>query len=512
MFKKTQKYLLLNHPLLWNTRAVPLTCFLLVMHLIFLIIGYISGALDFNETDRNYNSNSEGITMFFSVLISILTFIIWLVYYFKNNAFKAFYPKNSFSLFKEWCLILLISFLLSTFIVSFQFGSDLRVKSYFSETEAKKRCETLSKASIFYGQNFDEAESERKLVNDSMKYVVLDYVKFNGKEYSLNSLINKDIENYSFFDPKWDSITKIKVKNWLINDNKDSVKVVMKNYFAMVKEHNLISNIDENQWFSLVYTYPDFEQKRIIAKRVKDYYNNGNYDYDYNNQNEYAETWTVEAPQNHKIDSINEYLKVVGKDKFVFYKTYIPADQLEYNYQKIASAYVYPTVTPGMLLAFLYFAIGLSIVLFSFKVTSGRNLLIALVSIGVLNIILGIMAATSSSEYFYFWSLLLITLGLFLYFVIVVSQKGKKGISGITLNALLWLFPAFIPLVYAVTIQIMRYTCGYYSPGFKYENHPVLEFLKDNDDIMLMVNVGFIFLMMLFFSVKIKAWRALAES
>jgi hypothetical protein len=484
------------------------------MHVIFLVIGYIDGALNFNETDQNYDSNNEGTILFFSVLISFLTLVVWLVFYFKNNAFKAFYPKGNFSLFKEWCLILLISFLLSTFAITFQFGGDLRIKSYYSELEAKKRCETLSKASIFYGQNFDEANSEKKFINDSMRYVQLDYVLFNAKKYSLNSLINKDIENYSFFDAKWDSLTKIKVKNWLVNDNKDSVKVVMKNYFAMVKEHQLVSNIDENQWFSLVYNSPKFEPNRIIAKRVRDYYNNGDYNYDYDNQNEYVttEAITVEPSMNRKIDSINEYMKIIGKDKFIYYKTYIPADQLEYNYQKIASTYVNPSVTPGMLLAFLYFAIGLSIVLFSFKVTSGRNWLIALVSMGVLNILLGITAAVSSSEYFYLWGLLLITLAQFTYFIVVVAKKASKGITGITLNALLWLLPAFIPIVYALTVQLMRYYYGYYNSGFQYKNYPALDFMRANEETMLCLNVLFIFAMMLFFSLKIKAWRALADS
>ncbi len=508
MFKKTQKYLLLNHPLLWNTKAVPVTFFLIVMHVIFLILGYVNGALDFRETDRNYNSGNEDIILFFSVLISFLTFIIWLVYYFKNNGFKAFYPKGNFSLFKEWCLILIISFLLSSFTLSFEFGSDLRIKSYFSEAEARKRCETLSKASIFYGDNFDEPGSERKLVNDTLRYVNLDHVLFNGKKYSLTSLINKDIHNYSFFDARWDSLTKIKVKNWLIDDNRDSVKTVMKNYFSMVNEHQLVSNINESQWFDLVYNSPRFEQDRIIAKREKDHYGNSEYNYDH--EYETAVEALPDMPQ--KIDSVNQYVKMVGKDKYIYYKTFVPADQLEYNYQRIAYTYVSPSVSLELFLGFFYLALGISMVLFSFKVTSGRYWLIALVSMGVLNILLGIFAATFSSEYFYFWSLLLFTLALFAYFAIVVARRTSKGISGTTLNALLWLFPAFIPLVYTVTLQLMRYNCGYYQPGFKYENYPVLQFLSDNTQLMLMVNIAFVVLMMLFFSIKIKAWRALADS
>ncbi|WP_284652200.1 hypothetical protein [Flavobacterium terrisoli] len=507
MFKKTQKYLLLNHPLLWNTKVVPLTCFALLMHVVFLIVGYINGALNFNETDQNYSSGSKDIILFFGFLISFLSVVIWLVYYFKNNAFKAFYPKSNFALFREWLLILCISFMLCSFTISFLFGNDLRIKSYYTENEARKRCETLSKASIFYGENFDEAQYEKKMVNDTLRPVELDHVLFNNKKYSLTSLINKGIENYSFFDTKWDSLTKIKVKNWLVNDEKDSVKVVMKNFFAMVKEHKLQSNIDENQWFTLVYTAPKFIQKRIIAGRERDYYSEV-----YNYEADYARSVTYPDLPPTAIDTLNQYLKMIGKDKFIYYKTYVPADELEYNYQKIAYTYVSPSIQLETFLGFIYFAIGISIVVFSFKVTSGKSWLIALISMGVLNIALGICAATSSSEYYYFGGLILVTLVLFFYFVFVLYKKTEKGISGITLNGLLWLLPAFIPMVYIVTVHIMKIICGYYNSNFNYDDHPVLRFLDENDELMLCTNIIFIVVMMLFFSIKIKAWRALADN
>lgn len=519
MFKKIQKYLLLNHPLLWNTKVVPLTCILFVFHLIFFVTGYISGTIDFNETSRNYTSNEE-IVVFFGVLVSIVTIILWLVFYFKNNAFKAYYPKNNFALFREWLMVFFICLMAGSFTMSYFFGIDVKIRSYFSENEAKKRCETLSKASIFYGEHFDAAEHVDSVVNDTNRQVPLNYVRFNGKKYPLNSLINKDINSYSFYDNKWDSITKIKVKTWLVNNQQDSVKAVLNNCFAIINEHHLKANIDANQWFQLIYNAPEFKQTRVIAKREKDYYNNGNYNYDYGNENEEVYAVAV-ADGKTRLDSINEYLKIIGKDEYVFYKTYIPADQLEYNYDKITRAYTDPAASWKMMLAFLYFAAAFSIVIFSFKVTSGRKWLIALISMAVFNILLGIFTAIFNFETFYLVGLLALSLLLFGYFIIVVMRGKTNGISGIALNATLWLLPAFIPIVYQLLLEFLRHIYGYYSynsytypdyVGFDYNKYPLLKFLKDNGENMLWFNLLFIALMMCFFSFQIKKWKALAEN
>ena len=112
MFKNIQKYLLINHPLLWNLKIVPVSAFLILFNIIFILLGYLNGAIDFTETDNDYSRNdNDDIIIFFSMMISILTAIVWLVYYLKNNALKSYYPKNNFSLFKEWLLILVVCFL-----------------------------------------------------------------------------------------------------------------------------------------------------------------------------------------------------------------------------------------------------------------------------------------------------------------------------------------------------------------------------------------------------------------
>lgn len=504
MFKKIQKYLLINNPPLWNTKVVPMTCFLLLIHLVFFVIGFFLGEMDFRETERNYMNKNQEIVVFFSVLISILTLILWLVYYFKNNGFKSFYPKNNWSLFKEWSIIFVVSLMLCTVHLSYLKGYDARIKSYYSEEEAIKRSETISKASIFYGTVYGEGITIDTIINDTATVWTRDYIVFNKKKYSTESLINKEIQSSYFFDPLHDSLTKIKVKNWLINGEKDSIKTVMKDYFKLIKEHDLETNLTEDKWFSMVYTPPTFIQKRVIAKRKVVSYN------DYSGYEDEYGTVTTPAAE-ASIDTVNEYIKILNKERYVFNKAYLPADQLEYNYEKIAKIYIFSSATVEMLLVSLYFAIALSILIFSFRVTSGKNWLITLISMGIFNVVLGIFSAVFSEELIYLCGILALFLAVITYFVIVVIRKTKKGISAIALNFLLWLFPFFIPAVFVLVTEILRYIYPY-RDYLEPHRHPYVKWMDDHAEAMGWLNLIFIVLMILLLSFKIKQWKGIAES
>jgi hypothetical protein len=508
MIKKVQNYLLHNYPLVWNTKIVPIACIIIPMHLLFFVIGYYNGALDFTETEDNYSSRAHDMVIFFSVLVTILATILWLVFYLKNNAFKAFYPKTKYSLVKEWGLTLIISFMLCAFCISYYAGVDTKIRSYYTENEAMKRCKTLSDASIFYGDNYDSPNTEKKLINDTIRNVELTYVLFNKHRYSLVSLYNKSLTNYSFYDATWDSIETLKVKKWLVNNTQDSVKAVMKRFYDMGLEHHLKGNIDDKQWFSLVYTYPNFIQKRNIANKEWELYTPENYTYVDSEDG-------VPAAPTKKIDTLNEYIKEINNTKYIYFKTYLPILELEYNYDKIAKNYTNPNVNGELFLLVFYLAFGFSLALFSFRVTSAKTWLITLVAIGIQNILLAILTITFNLETFYLIALFFITVALYGSFIYIVYRRTKKGISGVLLTGLLWMYPFFIPIAYNLLLESLRHYYGYYNNiyrQFKYEDHPVLQFLDVNKSYMLWVNMLFVLVMMFHFSRVIRKWRALADS
>ena len=513
MFKNIQKQLLINHPLAWNLKIVPVSFYLILLNILFFVLGYMNGTINFAETDDNYSRNdTDGIIIFFSVLMTILGIIIWLVNYFKNNALKSFYPKNNFSLYKEWLLIFLICFLNSTFIIAFYYGKDIRVRSYYSENEAKERCEILSKASFFidgsysnnYNSDYDYENIESvdtAVASVAIKHSIVkpkDYFFYRGKKYSNFSLLGKNINSYSFFNYDQDSLRKVKIKDWLVENKKEEIKQLFKKYLAIAKDHNLKANIDANQWMELIYDYPKFEKYKNIGSKEFEV------SYDYDNQN-------IKS----KIDSTEQYYKTINKTVYLFNKYYVPEEALKHSYQIISTSWTKPSASFETLLISLLVSIGLSLLIFSFRISSGRNWLIAIVSIGLLNILIGIISALSSSQYIYFTAISILFIALLLYFLLVIKNKKGKGISGITLNMMLWILPVFGPIVYAIVLKSAKEVSNYNyiaDPIVREKTYPFITFLKIYDYELMWVNVAFIFVMMFLFSIKIKQWRGIAEN
>ena len=501
MFKKIQNKLLISHPLLWNTKIVPLTIVLLIIHCIFWGIGLAAGEINFSDISiKGYGYDSDGPVIFFSILISVLGLLLWLIFYFKNNSFKVFYPKTKYALFQEWLIILWGSFLLSSFSFSFYLGKDIRQRSYFSESEARKRCNIISKASLFYDGSFNQNQYTTRDSAGVTVDVKINHITYKGKDYSLNSLMNKNIVGFSFLDQKGDSIQRNTVCDWLANNQKDSVKTILKSYLAIAKEHHLKSSINENEWLSLVYDYPNYENFKTVAKSEKEYYNSSNY------ANENPQTPAT------KIDSTYQYIQTVDGEQYLFNKYYVPADSLESSYETVANSWNNPKIDFEFLAILLYISISLSILIFSFRVTSGRNWLISLVGIGVLNIALGILSALASTADLYLIAITSIPIALAVYFIYIIKRKTEKSISGITINAMLWSTPAFLPLVYANVVKVLKDNYGYYSDNYHLHRSPLLEYLDNNMLQLSYINLAFIFIMMLLYSIKIKVWRGIAES
>lgn len=495
MFEKTQHFLLTRYPLLWNTKAVPMAVLLVVMNLLFLVIGFASGGIDFeHKFDQFYGNDSEAGLIFFSILASILLLIVWLVYYFKNNAFKRFYPKNNFSLFKEWLILLGISLFLCTFISMYYLGKDIRKRSYFTEDEARRRCEILSLGSYFVdgsfsnnyidSYNYEEAVADASGKNDS--------ILFKGKRYSYFSLLNKNLNTYEFFDHEADSLHKLKLRTWLVTQQKDSLQKLFTEYLKIAEEHKLKANITAEQWLTLINDYPDFINFRLIGK------------------SDLGESIYPEKYKETPFDSINKFNKLEGSEFFEYYKNYVPEEKLSDSYSEVADAWESPNFNWYTLLIPLYFGIGLSLLIFSFRVTSGKNWLIALVSVGILNMLVGIFTLVTGEEITYPVVILLVIVGLIFYFMAKTAQKEDKGISGIVINILVWSLPAFIPLIY-LTVS-MYYNKYFHTDVYNNKQYQTAVAIEEFLPYMFYINLFFVVFVMLLLSIKLKKWRGLAES
>ena len=515
MFKDIQKKLLLKYPLLWNTKFVPMVAIGLLLHLIFFGLGYLDGTIDFSN--RN-NLDIEVTCILFGVLLVIIIIILWLVNYFKNNSLKSFYSKSKYSLFYEWLQIFVVSTLLITFYLPFSVGKQLHQRSYYSLEETTNRCKTIATADMFIDGSFGETEidslasglidslgnkialnynpedadtaeyateKESMAVEAVAAYTYKDHIIFNGKKYDQFSLVNRNTFEFTVFSTEQDSLNRIKVQNWLHQDNQAKVKKLMDTYLKLIREHNLATNLTLDKWFQAVYKAPEFDEFLYIQPYLKEYET----DESYNNSYVYATK--------------------VGNEERKYSKYFIQQDVLKEKYDTVSEAHTDSFFNIEMILGFLYGAFGLSILIFSFRVTSGKSWLIALVSTGVINIVYGIFTAITGVGNMYAYLILFTILGIIFYFFLIYFNKKNLQLSRIALNLFLWSFIGIIPLIYFIIQE--HYASSYdYRIGYNYTS-PEYQWMRDHTTHMFSINFILAILTLFFLSKIIRNWKGISE-
>lgn len=464
MFKNFQNNLLLKYPLIWNTKLIPSLVILVILNIVFFLTGYLNGRIDFSTNKEYYSTFNDSILIFLSILISILFFVIWYVIYCKNNAFKSFYPIGNNFLYKEWLIILVICLLNTSYSICYIYGKNLKTRSYYTYEETRKRCATISMSSVFTVGEYENFSSN---LEDTLGNVIL-----NKKHYLKNSLINRGLDEFSILSG---TNYEMKVKNWMQNNNNVEVQKLLKDYITIVNEHGLKSNINAQDWFNLTYHYPDFIKYENVGR-------------------------TFEANEFDDLDS-------------KIYKYNVPQNALCNSYRALSNAWTSPLVSSSQIYFIIYLSLSLSLFFYSFKVTNGKSWLIGIVASGIISIIIGIFSGILSNGYSFLISWLLLIIGFIVYLFKIISKNEGKKFSDIVLNILLWVLPAFLPIIYALLLL-------YFDDSKEYtvnnevitKNTPQYEWLSDNSDLLLLVNFSFIIITMYFVCYWIKKWRALTEA
>lgn len=572
MFKKTQNYLLLHHPLLWNTKFIPVIIITLIINILFFAGGYLTGAVDFNDPHNlDEYSHYEPMTIFLNLIISLLVIILWLTFYFRNNGFKSLYPKKNNSLYKEWLIILTVCLLNFSNTAIYEYAFDLRARNYYSKEEVIKRTNLLSRASIFvdgsfyHWSRFDRTQYNEllySLENNNLRYKYKEYneeevvipevepvpevydeeevvipeiepvpevynggnkknkgkelynpewdtVCYFGNQYPITSLINKQNLKFSIQENINDSINEWKVKTWMLNREKDSIKKLLDDFFVLVNEHNLQANITSKQWFDFVYKPNDYNDYQIVGN---DEFNVINDDRKSRNNKEYK-------PKN---DLENNRLEKSENTAIPFAKYYVPLKRMENAYDRISGAYVSP-IDFKDILGIIYFTFIASLVIFSFRISSVKNWFISVISLGIMGLITFIFSfiiTYSLTEYYdssqpvtfiTIWAVILIVS--LIYFVYINRQKTSKKLSGIVANILLWILPFTLIMVYFYLYTYYDATAIRDINGSRiYEMTGLEKIIHNNILDFFYINLAFILLYMYPFTKLIKKWKGIAEA
>lgn len=477
MLTRIQKYLLLNHPLLWNMRIVPVLGFTILVNAIVFLIGYSSSSIDFSAS---YNINdviNSGVLYFSIGLVSLLTLIIWLIFYSKNNAFRSFYPQKSKALYLEWVLIYVICFMTILPFFSLNIGSTIKERSYATKKEAIKAIETLNMVKILIPSDkttyYEEYPDNRQIaaITPKNETTSLDSAIILAENQSIYyedypNFLQLSLLNYSGYTPVYisedyglnlrDSET---VKDWLLKEDKDSINRLMDDFLGMHKRHNLKTNLTKDTWMKLVYNpskYPVGDFNLINNCNIGD---NQYLSYSY---------------KSDRTSRNSEY--------------YLQFEELRRGYEKVFDAHMKYLFDPVPLLFVLCIAGGISLLIFSYRATSGKAWLIAFVSLGIFLFVDGIFSLMLGASMYLI--ILLILFGIELYNILSRNRHShNKGRSNIYMNHLFWFIPAVPVILFSLLYTNLMGSCYSLDSTLKdslsckcynFMNEHIMEFIFGN--------------------------------
>lgn len=197
---KINNYLLQRYPTIWNTRIVWMLIISLLVHILFFLIGFVSHNNPQSlQTSRVLDDYFSSVVIIIHIICSLLMLVGWLVYMFKNNGLKNFYPTSNLKLFGQFACYLVIIFASITFYFSYMLGLRAYINIEYPNEQLVKNVEIINKAYPFLSVEYQDytlnkraypkpfydlyCETSSDLIDHNKKYF-----ETNGTEYQFYSL------------------------------------------------------------------------------------------------------------------------------------------------------------------------------------------------------------------------------------------------------------------------------------------------------------------------------------
>ncbi|WP_442266563.1 hypothetical protein ACSIGC_02370 [Tenacibaculum sp. ZS6-P6] len=582
--KKINKYLVEHYPLIWNTKLVWMLAFAIIVHLTFFIAGFLSVNTQ-SDVSSHYNLEEfyYGSPAFLiGVLTSIISLLIWIIFYLKNNAFKNFYPLKKGTLFIQFCILFLIFFTNITHYYSYKKGVTSKIKTLYNWNEIDTDIKKFNNAAIFFLKNRTNYEIEEKDYPDPFPLEVVStkredylgitidttraFIKHNDEYYQFfkinHELIAEDVKNNVFADEgiydedsyvensqpfKYRIVYDISSYKELITpnlynfsrefisygqdstDRKDRLiyyqklldkkdENVLRNkldeFYNLAKQYNVKHNIKKEDWLYLLNFKNDYQYIINIKDRKA-----LNYDLDKLKLNYYRTKKridTVLIPNtSHKKDQIyysqfpktSDGKSILIEKEYYEYFGYVPYCDFSGLNTFFKNVYYtfHPTFDSVSLYVFIVLSIVFSLLIFLFKTTDIRNMLLSVVAAGVV-LIFGILLIFIADRYLGFNSKIGILIALILNILIVIFSvlallnKWRKGLVSILFS----LAQFAIPLIILLAVLYYKELLGY-----PYRNNDPFLIWYDQYGFWFTISVWIFGIF--FYSKSIRNWRAWTE-
>ena len=453
MFKKINQKLLSQYPLLWNTKAVFVLPLALIIHVLFYLAGFIV-PIQVNELWMSQYFEDFTETMI-SVLISTLIIIIWLVFYLRNNPFKSFYTLGRGYMFKEFVLIFIIFFSSATFFLSYKQGLYDNVDLKTQDVDIAQEATLVNLSAHFIAFDYsdfnangccDSIEARRVLDSIETEYIKtltpkelrIYQQKIRDAERNLVDTVEdphsymhyckREVELYVL--PADGYLLDEKELNhiahrWLREGKKDSLLQLFTKLQTLCNTYGVTYNFNPKGQVEECFNDSVFTVRRTLSRYYVD-------STDYYRENDYGE-------YNDDYDEqVRNYLKTYE---------YINIINLNEALQRIN------TVRHGfwniiLFIGWIYYALGMTILLFSFRITRLKHWFMSAVGIGLWTILLALVGTALRIDKQFPVLLLCIWVIVSVLCIIYIVNRKKKLLSGIMYNWILWFMPFVLPLIF----------------------------------------------------------------
>lgn len=476
MIKNIEQYLLKNYPVVWNVKIVPIGLLVVLLHILFFLAGYIV-ANPVAENDYFRSSSVYNLIYAGSVLFVILLFIYWLIQYNKHNGLRVYYPQSNISLYLEWLLIFVLCISFCFVSNSLSWGKETKWKTTISKQDAQKSQQIIERTYALLPNN----EYNFEMGSDQTPLMVgnadVDRTRFDTRLFTYEESATTPEEPIEYIGPSLlyysnhhyqssdEAVSKI--HQWLVAENKDSIRATIEAFLDLQKTHKLKTNVDVDTWMSIIYhppLYPVSENNTISMF-----------------EDDYSSLYT-------SMNSLDGFYSI--------------ANGMYKEHSNKRWSYLIPIII----------AMGLSVMVFSARATSGKSWVFALLSQGVLlfifSLVIGFFSLINTNEenvnnrYItpIFWIGLFIILGVLL--ALKIKGGNAKERSKIYINLFIWYVPSIIPwLFYGYVVN--SYTTFFYKGDSS-------EFI-DLAHSMFVVNILVTLVTMFFIAMLVRKWKALPE-
>lgn len=473
MLKKIEQYLLNNYPVVWSIKAVPIVLIALCLHILFFAIAY--SATTPTAKDHLFSQSGRYFFLYgFSILTTILLFIFWLIRYGRHNGLKAFYPQSALSRYAEWLLTFVICAFICFIPYSLNLGKSAKWRTAISKHELAAAKLIIARTLPLTPNDIYQYQLESSTMPMQVKNARVDRTRFNTGlftyeenaespenpiEYIGPSLLYYNDYYYNTSDISQTETAR--VHQWLTEEKEDSIRATIQAFLTLQQKNGLESNLNAETWMKMIYNPPLYpvDNDNLICR----------YHYTYNNYS--GEKYT-------EIGTLNDFYNEADRN------IHSPEDSKAW--------------AP---LVILIVAMGVSVLIFSSRVTGGRLWIFALLSLGILLFVFFLVAGFTSiiiddtlstlTPIYWFGLLIVISWKLGM----KITGNKSKGRSGIYINLFIWFVPAIIPWLYQPYLIL---------------NHSDSN-IEELSYIVCIVNVIYTLIVMYPLSILAKRWAALPE-